>query len=80
MPIIRNKLNQRIVVNLNGGKNIDLLAKGDVDVSEDDLLSSHLRTLIAKGDIIVIQRQDVGKNETQDVKKIKIGKNRIQKR
>ncbi|MFZ2411699.1 MAG: hypothetical protein WAW23_09030 [Candidatus Methanoperedens sp.] len=73
MPVIRNKLNQRIVVNLNGGKNIDLLAKGTADISERELSSPHLQTLIAKGDIIVNQKQAVAK-ETKITGNIKIRK------
>lgn len=56
MSEIRNKLNQRLIVNLIGGKNIDLLAKGTADVSEKELSSPHLQALIAKGDVSVIQK------------------------
>jgi len=73
MPIIRNKLNQRIVINLIGGKNIDLLAKGTADISDRELSSPHLQTLIAKGDIIVIQKQAVAQ-ETRITGGIKIRK------
>lgn len=52
MPIIRNKLDQRLIVNLKSG-NIDLFAKSTADVSEEDLSSLHLQNLVAKGDIIV---------------------------
>ena len=34
MVVIRNKLNQRLIINLIGGKNIDLLAKGTANISE----------------------------------------------
>lgn len=53
MPIIRNKLNQRLIVNLKSGKNINLFARSIADVSEEDLSSKHLQALVAKGDIIV---------------------------
>jgi hypothetical protein len=53
MPIIRNKLDQKILVNLNSEKNINLFAKGTAEISEDELSSSHLKSLIAKGDIVV---------------------------
>jgi hypothetical protein len=55
MAVIRNRLNQRLVINLTDGRNIDLLARGTIDISEKELSSPHLRTLIAKGDILVIQ-------------------------
>ncbi|GFO97073.1 hypothetical protein ig2599ANME_1271 [groundwater metagenome] len=55
MPVIRNKLNQRIIINLKSGKNIDLLAKSTADVSDQDLSSPHLQTHIAKGEIVVME-------------------------
>ncbi|MBU3967794.1 MAG: hypothetical protein KKG76_10560 [Euryarchaeota archaeon] len=55
MPVIRNKLNQRIIINLKSGKNIDLFAKSTADVSDQDLSSSHLQTQIAKGEIVVME-------------------------
>lgn len=70
MVVIRNRLNQKLIVNLTGGKNIELLAKGTADVSEKELSSHHLQTLIEKGDISVIQEQVVSEEETQ-VKKRK---------
>jgi len=73
MPVIRNKLNQKMVINLIGGKNIDLLAKGTADISERELSSPHLQTLIAKGDIIVNQKQAVAK-KTENTGNIKIRK------
>jgi len=73
MPVIRNKLNQKMVINLIGGKNIDLLAKGTADISERELSSPHLQTLIAKGDIIVIQKRTVAQ-ETKITGSINIRK------
>jgi hypothetical protein len=51
MPEIINNLNQRIIVNLVGGKSIDLSAKGKEKVSAEELTSPHLRILMEKGDI-----------------------------
>lgn len=73
MPVIRNKLNQKMVINLIGGKNIDLLAKSTADISERELSSPHLQTLIAKGDINVIQKQAVAQ-ETKITGSINIRK------
>jgi len=53
MPTIRNKLNQRLIINLKSGKNIDLLSKGTAIVSEDDLKSSQLQNLMAKEKVII---------------------------
>lgn len=61
MAIIRNKLDQRQLVNLESGKNINLFAKGTADVSEKDLSSLHLKNLVAKGHIIVIPEKGAGK-------------------
>lgn len=57
MPVIRNKLNQRIVINLKSGKNIELLAKGLGDVSEDDVSSDHLQAILSNGDITISGEQ-----------------------
>ena len=56
MVVIRNKLNQRLIINLIGGKNIDLLAKGTANISEKDISSPHLQTLVNRGDIVVMPK------------------------
>lgn len=56
MAVIRNKLNQRLIINLIGEKNIDLLAKGTANISEKDISSPHLQTLINRGDIVVMPK------------------------
>ncbi len=63
MPIIRNKLDQRIIVNLKSGKSIDLFAKSTEDVSDEDLSSLQIKNLIAKGDIIVSSEKRAEKKE-----------------
>ena len=65
MPVIRNKLNQRITIDLDSGKNIDLFAKGTADVSEDDLSSVHLQAFIAKGDVVVQKKEKPEKRESK---------------
>lgn len=69
MVIVRNRLNQRLIVNLIGGKNIDLLAKSKAEFSGEESLSPHLQTLIAKGDISVVETIEEQVNETQLTKK-----------
>lgn len=54
MVLIRNKLSQRLIVNLDGGRTIDILAKGAADVSDKELSSPHLQTLVTKGDIVAL--------------------------
>lgn len=66
MKVIRNKLNQRLIINLAGGKNIDLLAKGTANISEEEISSPHLQALIARGDVSVIQIPYL--KESKDVK------------
>lgn len=59
MISVRNKLNQRLIVNLTGGRNIDILARGAAEVSDKELPSPHLQALVTKGDVVVI-RDDAG--------------------
>jgi hypothetical protein len=73
MPTIRNKLNQRIIINLKSGKNIDLLAKSTADVSDQDLSSPHLQTHIAKGEIVIMERE-AGKPESKKSSYVRKGK------
>jgi len=47
--MIRNNLKNRILIQLKGGKSIDLLEKSTVEIMDDDLLSSHLQNLIQRG-------------------------------
>lgn len=55
MISVRNKLNQRLIVNLTGGRNIDILARGNAEVSDKELPSPHLQALVTKGDVVVIR-------------------------
>jgi hypothetical protein len=54
MPEIRNRLNQRVLVDLADGKSIVLLAQGTSLVSEQDLVSPHLKRFIDQGKIAVM--------------------------
>lgn len=63
MVVIRNRLKQRIIVNLDGGKNLDILTKGTADVTEEELSSLHLQTLIAKGIVSLVQQPVVSEEE-----------------
>lgn len=53
MVTIHNHMNQRLIINLTDGKNLHILAKGMATISEKDLGSRHLQTLIARGEIAV---------------------------
>ena len=63
MVVIRNRLKQRLIVNLDGGKNLDILTKGTADVTEEELSSLHLQTLIAKGIVSLVQQPVVSEEE-----------------
>lgn len=63
MAVIRNKLNQRLIINLKEDKYINLFAKGTAEVSDDDLSSTHLQTLLAKGDIVMSQKEEEPEKE-----------------
>lgn len=65
MPIIRNNLNSRILIHINGSKNIDLLEKSTAEITDNDLLSSHLQSLIQRG--IVVKDKEI----VEEVKKEK---------
>ncbi|KAF5420314.1 MAG: hypothetical protein C5S45_04930 [Candidatus Methanocomedens sp.] len=63
MVFIRNRLKQRILVNLVGGKNLNIMAKGTANVTEEELSSRHLQTLIDKGIISLVQQPVVSEEE-----------------
>ena len=63
MPVIRNKLNQRILIHLKGGKHIDLLEKGTADVTDEDLSSSHLQDLMIREIVVTEEEKEAEKNE-----------------
>ncbi len=65
MPIIRNRLNQRIVINLKSGKNTDILAKGTVLVSDDELKSPHLQAFLEKGSVVISEKEEVPEKEEE---------------
>ncbi len=66
MSMIRNNLNSRILIQLKGGKSIDLLEKSTVEITDDDLLSSHLQNLIQRG--LVIEEKETKKEIEKEVK------------
>jgi hypothetical protein len=64
MPLIRNKLNNRIFIQLKGGRSIDLLEKSTVKIGDDDLLSSHLQELIRKRIVIKEEGEEIEEEKT----------------
>lgn len=51
MAIIQNKLNQRLIITVRGGRIIDLLANGSAAISEEETGSSHIEALVERGAI-----------------------------
>jgi hypothetical protein len=72
MPLIRNKLNNRIFIQLKGGRSIDLLEKSTAEIEDDDFLSSHLQELIRKGSVIKEEGDEIEKEKTAT--EIEVGK------
>jgi len=58
-------MNQKLIINLKDGKKIELLAKESLNVSEDDISTSHFQSLIANGSIAT----ETGETETQVFRK-----------
>lgn len=67
---IHNMLNERLIINLEGGKSIDLLAKGIAKISEKELESPHLQAFIMKGNILIEQVNPSKKGESDTSKKV----------
>lgn len=67
MVTIHNCLQQRLIINLPRGKNLDIFAGGMAVVSEMELNSPHLQALIARGDVVV--RSGIGGDKTHPVVK-----------
>ena len=53
MVVIKNNLDEEIVINLPEGENKNLLAKGILKVTKEELASPHIQELIEKGNISV---------------------------
>jgi len=69
MPVIRNKLNQRIVIHLKGGKHIDLSEKGTADVTDEDLSSSHLQDLLIKENVVMEEAEKTEMRKSSYIRK-----------
>jgi hypothetical protein len=68
---LKNRLKQRIVINLSGGKTISILAGGTIEVSENELKDTQIQKLIQRGDLVVIRSGD---SAIKDEKKTKHSK------
>lgn len=63
MPIIKNKLNQRLEIDLSDGKSIQLLSGGQATIDDSDLSFPNLRNYLSKGEVVVlspgVEKKDV---------------------
>jgi len=63
MAIIKNKLRQRITIDLRSGKSVGLLSEGTADISDNDLTSPYLRRYIERGEVVVLSSGALKKEE-----------------
>jgi hypothetical protein len=68
MVTIHNRLNQRLIISMTGGKVIELLARDTVSISEKDLESPQLRELINRGEIVVASAPKSGNDGNPEPK------------
>ncbi|MFV1950668.1 MAG: hypothetical protein ACC630_01730 [Nitrospinota bacterium] len=74
MAIIKNKLCQRITIDLKSGKSVGLLSKGTANVSDNDLTSPYLKRYIERGEVVVLssgtlKKEGTAKKKEDTVKK-----------
>jgi len=61
---LKNRLNQRLVIKLTGGRTITIMAQGTVEVTENEAKNTQIQILIQRGDLVVIRSGDsVNKDE-----------------
>ncbi len=73
---IRNKLNQRLIINLLSGT-IDLLARSTAVISDDDFSSSHLQNLLGSGKVILVSKIEDRSKSKFPQKKVESPKKKI---
>ncbi|RPI74492.1 MAG: hypothetical protein EHM45_18765 [Desulfobacteraceae bacterium] len=66
MAIIKNKLKQRITIELEEGKSIGLLAEGKVKIADAVLDSPLLKRSIDRGEIVVLASGSEKKGRDKD--------------
>jgi hypothetical protein len=57
MPRIKNKLFQPVMVMMGGGKTVYLQSREEVEVTEKDLDSPHLKGMIVGNDIALVEEE-----------------------
>ena len=76
MVEIRNKLNQRLVINLISGT-IDVLAKSTAVISDSDFSSSHLQNLLRSGKVIRVSQIEEKSKKRWPPKKVESPKKKV---
>ncbi len=76
MKIIRNKLNQRLMIHIKGNRYVELFPQGTATVTEEEIRSSHLQNLISRGDLDVSD-QPIPEPTEEKVEKPKPAKKKI---
>jgi hypothetical protein len=57
MPKIKNKLFQPLAILLEDEKTLHLRSREEIEVGRKDLESSHLQTLMKRGDIALVEEE-----------------------
>jgi len=52
---LQNKINRKLLINLVGGRSIELLPNGMANVSEYELSSPHLQSMLSRGEVAIIR-------------------------
>lgn len=77
MAVIKNKLRQRIAIDLGDGKAVGLLAGGTVKVADSALSSRFMKRYLEKGSVVILNpgsgKKGKGK-KTREVKEKKGGR------
>lgn len=76
MVTIKNKLKQRISIDLEGGKTVGLLAGGTAQIADSALSSPFLKRYIDRGEIVVLPSERGKKVEPKITEKKEEGKQR----
>jgi hypothetical protein len=70
MAIIKNKLRQRISIELEGGKSIGLLSQGKAKIPDAALTSPFLKRHLDKGNIVVLASSSEKKSKEKDTEEV----------
>ena len=52
---VKNNTSQRLIINLSKGKSVSIPARGTVVISDKDLKTAHVQSLIQRGLLVIIR-------------------------